>query len=384
VQCSTLGPTGLLARHLLVSGQNVAMAHLFDPLSLRALTLSNRIVVSPMCQYSSVDGFANDWHFVHLGTRAAGGAALVMTEASAVTADGRISPQDLGIYQDAHVEGLARCVRFIHSQKTLAGTQLAHAGRKASTARPWDGGGTVAPEQGGWEPIGPAAEPFAANYPTPRPLTPAGIVAIVDAFRDAARRALEAGFDVVELHAAHGYLMHEFFSPLVNTRTDEYGGSFDNRIRLCLDVVDAVRRVWPERLPLFVRISATDWKAGGWDLDQAVELARRLRTHGVDLVDCSSGGAVHDQQIAVGPGYQVPFAERIRRDAGVATGAVGLITRADQADAIIANGQADIVLLARELLRDPYWPLHAAEQLGHRVPWPPQYLRAAHRDTPAR
>ena len=360
------------------------MAHLFDPLSLRSLTLSNRIVVSPMCQYSSVDGFANDWHFVHLGTRAAGGAALVMTEASAVTADGRISPQDLGIFQDAHVEGLARCVRFIHSQKTLAGTQLAHAGRKASTARPWDGGGKVAPEQGGWEPIGPTAEPFAANYPTPRPLTPPAIASIVDAFRDAARRALEAGFDVVELHAAHGYLMHEFFSPLVNTRTDEYGGSFDNRIRLCLEVVDAVRGVWPERLPLFVRISATDWKAGGWDLDQAVELARRLRAHGVDLVDCSSGGAVHDQQIAVGAGYQVPFSERIRRDARVPTGAVGLITRADQADAIIANEQADIVLLARELLRDPYWPLHAAEQLGHKIPWPPQYLRAAHRDTPSR
>jgi 2,4-dienoyl-CoA reductase-like NADH-dependent reductase (Old Yellow Enzyme family) len=360
------------------------MPHLFDPLSLRSVTLSNRIVVSPMCQYSSEDGFANDWHFVHLGTRATGGAALVMTEASAVTADGRISPQDLGIYQDAHVEGLARCVRFIHSQKTLAGTQLAHAGRKASTARPWDGGGKVAPAQGGWEPIGPAAEPFAANYPTPRPLTLEGIAAIVDAFREAAQRALEAGFDVVELHAAHGYLMHEFLSPLVNSRTDHYGGSFDNRIRLCLEVVDAVRQVWPERLPLFVRISATDWKAGGWDLEQAVELARRLRSHGVDLVDCSSGGAVHDQQIAVGPGYQVPFSERIRREAGVATGAVGLITRADQADAIVATGQADVVLLARELLRDPYWPLHAAEQLGQTVPWPAQYLRAAHRDTPAR
>ena len=362
----------------------VAMSHLFDPLPLRSLTLSNRIVVSPMCQYSSVDGFSNDWHFVHLGTRAAGGAALVMTEASAVTADGRISPQDLGIYDDRHVDGLARCVRFIRAQKTLAGTQLAHAGRKGSTARPWEGGGLVTRERSGWEPVGPTSEPFADNYATPRPLTPDGIAAIVAAFTIAARRALEAGFDVVELHAAHGYLIHQFLSPLVNTRTDAYGGSYDHRVRLCLEIVDAVRGVWPERLPLFVRISATDWKDGGWDLEQAVELARRLRAHGVDLVDCSSGGAVHDQQIAVGPGYQVPFAERIRRDANVPTGAVGLITIAEQADAIISAGQADVVLLARELLRDPYWPLHAADQLGQNVPWPAQYLRAAHRDTPAR
>ena len=239
-------------------------------------------------------------------------------------------------------------------------------------------------ENGGWEPVGPTGEPFAANYPLPRPLTQAGITAIVDAFKNAARRALDAGFDVIELHAAHGYLLHQFLSPLVNTRTDAYGGSYDNRLRLCLEVVDAVRNVWPERLPLFVRISATDWKAGGWDLDQAVELARRLHAHGVDLVDCSSGGAVHDQQITIGPGYQVPFAERIRRDAGVLTGAVGLITKAEQADGIISHGQADVVLLARELLRDPYWPLHAADQLAHKVPWPVQYLRAAHRDTPSR
>ena len=360
------------------------MSHLFDPLTIRSLTLANRIVVSPMCEYSSVDGFSNDWHLVHLGSRAVGGAALVMTEATAVTADGRISPQDLGIYEGGHVAGLAHCVRFIHSQNALAGIQLAHAGRKGSTARPWEGGGAVAPEAGGWEPVGPTGEPFAANYPTPRPLTPADIAAIVDAFKRAARRALEAGFDVVELHAAHGYLIHQFLSPLVNTRTDAYGGSYDNRVRLCLDVVDAVRASWPERLPLFVRISATDWKAGGWDLDQAVELARRLRAHNVDLVDCSSGGAVHDQQLAIGPGYQVPFAERIRRDAGVPTGAVGLITRAEQADGIISHGQADVVLLARELLRDPYWPLHAADQLGHTVPWPAQYLRAAHRETPSR
>jgi 2,4-dienoyl-CoA reductase-like NADH-dependent reductase (Old Yellow Enzyme family) len=360
------------------------MPNLFDPVRFRSLTLSNRIVVSPMCQYSSVDGLANDWHFVHLGARAVGGAAAVLTEAAAVTADGRISPQDLGIYDDDHVEGLARCVGFIHAQKTLAGAQLAHAGRKASTVRPWDGGGGLTLDRGGWEPIGPAAEAFADNCPIPRPATLDDIAALVAAFAIAARRALEAGFDIVELHAAHGYLIHEFLSPLVNRRTDIYGGFYDNRVRFCLEIVDAVRAVWPERLPLFVRISATDWKDGGWDLDQAVELARRLRAHGVDLVDCSSGGAVHDQQIPVGPGYQVPFAERIRRDAGVATGAVGLITTPAQADAIVNGGQADLVLLAREMLRDPYWPLHAADQLGHRLPWPPQYLRAAHRDTPAR
>jgi len=352
------------------------MSHLFDPLPLRSLTLQNRIVVSPMCQYSSVDGFSNDWHFVHLGTRAVGGAALVMTEAAAVTADGRISPNDLGIYDDRHVDGLARCVRFIQSQKTLAGMQIAHAGRKASTARPWEGGGAVAREGGGWEPVGPGAEPFADNYPTPRAATAAEIAAIVDAFSAAARRALAAGFDIVELHAAHGYLIHEFLSPLVNTRTDAYGGSYDNRVRLCLEIVDAVRAAWPERLPMFVRISATDWKQGGWDLEQAVELARRLRAHGVDLVDCSSAGAVHDQQIVLGPGYQVPFAERIRRDAGVMTGAVGLITTPEQADAIVSRGQADVVLLARELLRDPYFPRRAAAELGASIDAPLQYRRA--------
>ncbi|MGH9141460.1 MAG: NADH:flavin oxidoreductase/NADH oxidase [Vicinamibacterales bacterium] len=357
------------------------MPQLFEPLTLRSVTLSNRIVVSPMCQYSSIDGFSNDWHFVHLATRAVGGAALVMTEASAVTPDGRISPQDLGIYHNDHVDGLARCVDFIHRQKALAGTQLAHAGRKASTARPWEGGGAVTPEHGGWQPVGPMRERFADNYPMPRPATADDIARIVSAFAMAARRALEGGFDVVELHAAHGYLIHQFLSPLVNRRIDAYGGSYDNRVRLCLEIVDAIRGVWPERLPMFVRISATDWKEGGWDLEQAVELARRLRAHGVDLVDCSSGGAVHDQQIAVAPGYQVPFAERIRRDAGVQTGAVGLITSAEQADAIIKAGQADVVLIARELLRDPYWPLHAADDLGQRVPWPAQYLRAAHRDT---
>jgi 2,4-dienoyl-CoA reductase-like NADH-dependent reductase (Old Yellow Enzyme family) len=360
------------------------MPHLFDPIACRSLTLSNRIVVSPMCEYSSVDGYSNEWHLVHLGSRAVGGAALVFTEATAVTEIGRISPQDLGIYDDAHVPGLARIVQFIHTQKTLAGIQLAHAGRKGSTARPWDGGGRVERDQGGWQPAGPTSQPFADNYAVPCPLTVAEIRKVVADFRTAAQRALAAGFDVVEIHAAHGYLIHEFLSPLVNRREDDYGGSFANRTRFCLDVVDAVRGVWPDRLPLFVRISATDWKERGWDLEQAVELARLLKTHGVDLVDCSSGGAVHDQEITVGPGYQVPFAERIRRDAGIATGAVGLITDAHQADAIVASGQADVVLLARELLRDPYWPLHAADKLAVVVPWPPQYLRAAHRTTPSR
>jgi 2,4-dienoyl-CoA reductase-like NADH-dependent reductase (Old Yellow Enzyme family) len=360
------------------------MPHLFEPLPLRSLTLANRILVSPMCQYSSIDGFSNDWHYVHLGSRAVGGAALVFTEASAVTADGRISPQDLGIYDDGHVPGLAKIVRFIHGQGALAGAQIAHAGRKASTARPWDGGSAVAPADGGWQAVGPAAEPFAANYPTPRALALDELPAVIAAFRAAAIRARDAGFDVVELHAAHGYLIHEFMSPLINTRTDAYGGSYDNRVRLCLEVSDAVRGVWPDRLPLFVRISCTDWKAGGWDLEQSVELARRLKDRGVDLVDCSSGGAVHDQQIAIGPGYQVPFAERVRRDAGIATGAVGLITESAQADAIVRNQQADCVLLARELLRDPYWPLRAARELAQVSPWPKQYVRAAPHGTPAR
>jgi 2,4-dienoyl-CoA reductase-like NADH-dependent reductase (Old Yellow Enzyme family) len=361
-----------------------AMPHLFDPLPLRSLTLANRIVVSPMCQYSSIDGFANDWHLVHLGSRAVGGAALVFTEASGVAPEGRISPQDLGIYDDGHVAGLARIVRFVRAQGTLAGIQLAHAGRKGSTARPWDGGRAVAGSDGGWTPVGPTADAFAAGYPVPRALALPEIAHIVDAFRLAALRALAAGFDVVEIHAAHGYLIHEFLSPLINTRTDAYGGTYDNRIRLCLEIVDAVRRVWPERLPLFTRISCTDWKEGGWDLDQAVELSRRMNAHGVDLVDCSSGGAVHDAKIQLGPGYQVPFAERIRREAGVATGAVGLITDPAQADAIVVGGKADCVLLARELLRDPYWPIRAARELGRVVPLPPQYLRAAPQGTPSR
>ncbi len=360
------------------------MPTLFESFTSRGLTLPHRIVVSPMCEYSSDDGFANDWHLVHLGSRAVGGAALVFTEATAVTAEGRISPQDLGIYKDAHVEMLQRIVRFVHAQGSAAGMQLAHAGRKGSTQRPWEGHSAVAPERGGWIPVAPSAEPFSDTYPVPRPLATQEIAGIVDAFRDAAIRAHNAGFDLIELHGAHGYLIHEFLSPLTNTRTDQYGGSFDNRIRLCLEIVDAVREVWPDRSPVWLRISATDWVAGGWDVAEAVELARRVRARGVDLIDCSSGGLALHQQIAIGPGYQVPFAERIRREADIATGAVGLITTARQADDIIREGKADCVLIARELLRDPYFPLHAAHELGVKLPWPAQYLRAAPDATPRR
>jgi 2,4-dienoyl-CoA reductase-like NADH-dependent reductase (Old Yellow Enzyme family) len=361
------------------------MPHLFAPITFRSLTLANRICVSPMCQYSSRDGFSNDWHLVHLGSRAVGGASLVITEATAVTPEGRISPADLGIWSDQHVDGLARIVRFVHEQKRAAGIQLAHAGRKASTSTPWLGPMAAVPvAAGGWEPVGPTAEPFSPDYATPHALSTADIAAVVDAFAAAARRALAAGFDVVEVHAAHGYLIHEFLSPLSNTRADEYGGRFEHRARLCLEVVEAVRGVWPARLPVFVRISATDWAEGGWDVDQAVALARLLKARGADLIDCSSGGNVATATVPIAPGYQVPFAERIRREAGVPTGAVGLITSPEQAEEIVAQGRADCVLLARELLRDPYWPLRAARALGRTEPWPAQYLRAAPHGTPAR
>ncbi len=360
------------------------MPHLFEPMTLRGLTLRNRITVSPMCQYSSYDGFANDWHFVHLASRAVGGAGLVFTEATAVTAEGRISPEDLGIWDDVHVGAFDRLARFVKGEGAAFGMQLAHAGRKGSTRRPWDGDGAVPPEEGGWVPIGPTATPFADNFPVPRAMTHDDIAQAVDAFARAAYRARRAGFDVVEIHAAHGYLIHEFLSPLSNTRTDEYGGPFENRIRFCLDVTRAVREVWPDDLPLFVRVSATDWTPGGWDVDECVELARRLGALGVDLIDCSSGGNVPRAKIEVGPGYQVPFAERIKRDAAIATGAVGLITEPAQADAIIRHDQADIVVLAREMLRDPYWPLRAARELGQQAAWPAQYLRAAPPHSPAR
>jgi 2,4-dienoyl-CoA reductase-like NADH-dependent reductase (Old Yellow Enzyme family) len=353
------------------------MSNLFEPLTIRSVTLRNRVAVSPMCQYSSTDGYATEWHLVHLGSRAVGGAALVMTEATAVLPEGRISPQDLGIWDDAHVEMLARIVGFIHHQGAVAGIQLAHAGRKASTYAPWRGHGAVQENAGGWQVVGPSEGPFTENYPKPKPLAIDGIRCITKAFAQAPRRALQAGFDVVEIHGAHGYLIHEFLSPFSNHRQDEYGGSFENRTRIAGEVVKAVREAWPENQPLFLRISSTDWEQGGWDPAQSVELARQVKTMGVDLVDCSSGGNLPRAAIPAGPGFQTPFADRIRREAGVLTGAVGFITSPAQADHIIRSGQADMVLLAREMLRDPYWPLRAARDLGYPATWPVKYLRAA-------
>jgi 2,4-dienoyl-CoA reductase-like NADH-dependent reductase (Old Yellow Enzyme family) len=354
------------------------MAHLFDPLPIRNITFPNRVFVSPMCEYSSTDGFANDWHFVHLGSRAVGGAGLVFTEATAVTPEGRISPDDLGIWKDDHIEMLARIVRFVNAQGSVAGMQLAHAGRKASTHRPWSGNGTVSEAEGGWTNVlAPTAVAFLDSYPQPREMSRQEIAGTPQAFAAAAARAHAAGFRVIEIHAAHGYLLHEFLSPLSNHRTDDYGGSFQNRIRLVCDVAIAIRRVWPEDLPLFTRISATDWVEGGWDLDQSVELARHLKPLGVDLIDCSSGGNVATAKIPIAAGYQTPFAERIRKDASILTGAVGLITTPAQAEQIVGTGQADAVLIARELLRDPYFPLRAARELGQEITWPAQYLRAA-------
>jgi len=329
-----------------------------------------------MCQYSSTDGFANDWHLVHLGSRATGGAGLVMMEASAVEARGRISPADHGIWKDEHIEFLSRITRFIHEQGAVAGIQLAHAGRKASTRRPWEKGGPVPEAEGGWLPVAPSPVPFLPGDRPPEELSKAGIQAIVQAFVNAAGRALRAGFRVVEIHGAHGYLIHEFLSPLSNRRTDEYGGSFDNRIRFALEVTGAVREAWPKHLPLFLRISATDWVDGGWTPEESVELSRRVAALGVDLVDCSSGGSSLEQKIPLAPGYQVPFAERVKREAGVLTGAVGLITTPQQADEIIRSGQADLVLLAREFLRNPYFPMTAARALGTEPAAPAQYLRA--------
>jgi 2,4-dienoyl-CoA reductase-like NADH-dependent reductase (Old Yellow Enzyme family) len=354
------------------------MTHpLFSPFQLRSVTFANRIGVSPMCQYSSEDGFANDWHMVHLGSRAQGGAGLVMLEASAVVPEGRISIADLGIWKDEHIAALKRIAGFIHSQGVRAGIQLAHAGRKGSMSSPFTGERLLGKDEGGWQPVAPSAVAFSESYAVPTALDKAGIQAVVGAFGQAARRALEAGFDLVEIHAAHGYLLHEFLSPLANQRTDEYGGSFENRTRLVLEVVDAVRSKWPAHLPLFVRISATDWVEGGWTLDESVALAKLFREHGVDLVDASSGAMVPYAKIPVGPGFQVEFAARIKRESRIATAAVGLITQPDQANTVIAEGQADLVFLAREMLRDPYWPVHAAAALGEPASWPVQYLRAA-------
>ena len=354
------------------------MAGLFDPLAIRDLTFANRVFVSPMCQYSSQDGYATDWHLVHLGSRAVGGAGLIFTEATAVLPEGRISPQDLGIWDDGHIEMLSRIVSFIHEQGSIAGMQLAHAGRKASTRRPWEIPGTVPENEGGWKKVvAPSALRFADNYPMPQALTRDGIQEVVSAFAAAARRACQAGFRVVEIHAAHGYLIHEFLSPLSNKREDDYGGSFENRIRLCREIVAAVRSAWPKELPLFVRISATDWIDGGWDIEQSIKLAGQLKQMGVDLIDCSSGGNVAHAKIPVGSGYQTAFAQKIRDEAEVMTGAVGMITSPVQAEHIIRTGQADAVIIAREFLRDPYWPLRAARELEQPIAWPVQYLRAA-------
>jgi len=353
------------------------MSLLFSPLTIKSVTFRNRIVVSPMCQYSSVDGFASNWHLVHLGSRAVGGAALIMQEATAVSPEGRISPSDMGIYKDEHVAKLQEITAFIRAQGGVAGIQLAHAGRKASHHVPWAGGRQIsATAAEGWTTVAPQALPFAPEEEAPEELPPAGIQKVIDDYQWAAARALAAGYQVVEIHAAHGYLIHEFLSPLSNQRSDAYGGSFEHRSRLLLEIVAAVQTVWPANLPLFVRISASDWVPGGWNDQDSVQLAALLQTKGVDLIDCSSGGLLPGVKIPVGPGYQVPFAEKIRRETGMLTGAVGLITDAHQAEAILQQGQADMILLAREALRDPYFPLHAAQQLGDDLAWPVQYERA--------
>jgi 2,4-dienoyl-CoA reductase-like NADH-dependent reductase (Old Yellow Enzyme family) len=355
------------------------MAALFDPFTVKSVTLRNRIGVSPMCQYSSEEGAATDWHLVHLGSRAVGGAGLVIAEATAVSAVRRITPGDAGLWHDGQIEPLARINRFVKSQGAVPGIQLAHAGRKASAARPWEGGAHLADAAGGWTPLAPSAVAFGGNLDKiPQALTEAEIADVQGQFVAAAKRALAAGYEWLELHAAHGYLSHEFLSPLSNRRTDRYGGSLENRLRFLLETTRAVRPVWPERLPLAVRLSCTDWVPGGWDIADSVELSRQLKSEGVDLIDCSSGGMVPDAKIPTAPNYQVPFAERIRREAGIATAAVGLITEPVQADAIIRSGQADLVFLARELLRDPYWPLHASRSLQQKPPQPApvQYGRA--------
>lgn len=350
--------------------------NLFDTLSLREVTLRNRIAVSPMCEYSGIDGVPQPWHMVHLGSRAVGGAGLVLAEATAVEARGRISPADTGIWNDEQAEAWAPIVAFLEAQGAAPGIQLAHAGRKASTAPPWSDATKVEIGEGGWLTVAPSALAYAEDYPQPVALDAAGIAAVIEAFRLATRRSVDCGFRVIEIHAAHGYLLHQFLSPLSNQRDDKWGGSFENRIRLTRAVVAAARTAMPEGLPLLVRISATDWVDGGWDIEQSIELCRLLRNEGVDLIDVSSGGLSRDQSITLGPGYQVPFAARIRREAAIATGAVGLITEPRQAQAIIANGEADMVLLAREFLRDPYWPRRAAKELGVQIEVPKQYARA--------
>lgn len=352
------------------------MSKLFEPLQIKSIELKNRIVVSPMCEYSSADGFSNDWHLVHLGSRAVGGAGLIITEATAVSPEGRITPDDLGLWKDEHIEGLKRIVSFIELQQSIAGVQLAHAGRKASHSSPWKGAKMLTEEQGGWQTFAADAVPYNPGDVSLAALDKAGIEKVKSDFKAAAVRALQAGFKVIEIHAAHGYLLHEFYSPLSNHRNDEYGGSFENRIRLLIEVVDIVKEVWPENLPLFVRISASDWTEGGWTIEESVALAKILKEKNVDLIDCSSGGNVPKAKITVGPGYQVQFAEAIKKEAGILTGAVGIITTPEQAEEILASGKADVVIMAREFLRNPYFPLHAAKTLGTEVQWPVQYERA--------
>ena len=351
--------------------------HLFQPLTVRGVTLRNRIGVSPMCQYSAADGLANDWHFVHLGSRAVGGAGLVIVEATAVEAEGRITPGCLGLWDDKHIAPLAHAASFMKAHGAVAGIQIAHAGRKASAARPWEGGAHLSETEGGWLTIAPSALAFGGDLSkVPQEMSEADIARVQNNFVAAARRALTAGFEWLELHAAHGYLFNEFLSPLANHRTDKYGGSFENRTRLLLDTTKAVRQVWPDRLPLAVRISAIDWKEDGWQIEDSIALAKLLQAEGVDLIDASSGGVVPDARITVVPGYQVPFAEKIKRGAGLLTATVGYITEPQQAEDIVRNGQADVVLLARKMLVDPYWPVHAAKALGYKLPPPNQYARA--------
>lgn len=352
------------------------MALLFQPLQVRGIVLKNRIVVSPMCQYSSDDGFANDWHLVHLGSRAIGGAGLIILEASAVTPEGRISPSDLGIWKDEHIPFLKRITEFIETHGTVPGIQLAHAGRKASRHVPWKGGAALKPEEGAWQTLAPSSIAFQPGEAQPVAMTKADIHNLVNNFKAATVRALKAGFKLIEIHAAHGYLINEFLSPLSNDRSDEYGGSFDNRIRVLLEIVRAVRQSWPDEHPLFVRISATEWVDGGWTIDDSVKLANILKNENIDLIDCSSGGNSAHQKIQAGPLYQVPFAERIKKETEMRTAAVGLITTAQQAEDILANEQADLIVLARQMLRDPYFPMHAAKELNVEVPWPSQYDRA--------
>lgn len=352
------------------------MSQLLTPLKMRSLTLRNRIFVSPMCQYSSTDGLPNAWHLVHLGSRAVGGAGMVMVEATAVTPEGRISPGDCGLWNDEQAEAFAPIAQFIAEQGAVPAIQLGHAGRKASVSAPWVGGQKVEPAAGGWQPQAPSPLPFSPASPTPRELTASKMEAICSAFISAAKRAQTAGFQIVEVHMAHGYLLHQFLSPLSNQRSDSYGGNLENRMRFPLEVAKQVRKIWPEELPVLVRISATDWVTGGWDLEQSIALCRKLKEIGIDMIDCSSGGLVPDAVIPAGPGFQTPMATAIKQQLGIATGAVGMITGAAQAEQIVATGQADAVFLARELLRDPHWPLHAAQALKANIPWPPQYERA--------